>query len=104
MHTKVRRFWRAILLANPYGWREEQCPFTWSEVRRLLRENPPGARAEVVRRCMARPTEWLPPEPHFVRCPLRYQLQLTRIVFWYAHGESVIDRAIEEACGVSPYA
>jgi hypothetical protein len=71
--------------------------FTAAEVRRLLPAPPGDPRAEAVRRCVARPQDWLPPRPDVVRCPPRYHERLTRIVFWYARGETL--PAIERRLG-----
>jgi hypothetical protein len=67
--------------------------FTAGEVRRLLRYPCDDARGHAVRRCVTRSADWLPSEPHFITCPLRYHAQLPRIVFWYMCGEALPDIA-----------
>ncbi len=67
--------------------------FTAGEVRLLLRYPSDDARGQAVRRCVARPQDWLPPRPHAILCPLRYYEQLPRIVFWYMCGDVLADIA-----------
>ena len=71
--------------------------FTAAEVRRLLTNTGRDPRAVAVRRCLARPQDWMPPAPDLIRCPLRYHERLPRIVYWYARGESL--PAIERRFG-----
>ena len=70
-------------------------------------------RGRAVSRCVARSSDWLPDVPDVVNCPFHYQQRLTRIVFWYAQGESIeeigervtafhtswgVERALKIAC------
>jgi hypothetical protein len=113
MRNDRRPQWRALLPVGPHGWLWRRPGFTAAEVRHLLAAEPPGERGQAVRRCVARPQDWLPPAPDIVRCPLRYHPHLTRIVFWYARGESLraislrlggtetswgVEQAFDEAC------
>ena len=104
---------RRLLPVGPRGWLVRTPGFTAREVRRLLREGATSERGRAVSRCVAAAADWLPPTPDVVHCPFHYQQRLTRIVFWYAHGDSVetigrrvsafgttwgVERALQTAC------
>lgn len=78
---------RRLLRLGPQGWPRRRPRFTAREVRQLLREGGASARGQAVSRCLARPTDWLPPAPGGGCDPL-HQRYLTRIVFWYARGDT----------------
>ncbi len=80
---------RRLLPIGRTGWLIRTPGFTAREVRELLREGATSERGRAVSRCVARSSDWLPLVPDVVHCPFHYQQRLTRIVFWYAHGESV---------------
>ena len=82
---------RRLLPIGRTGWLIRTPGFTGREVKRLLREGAHTERGRAVSRCVARSDDWLPQIPDVVRCPFHYQQRLTRIVFWYAQGESVDD-------------
>lgn len=63
--------------------------FTPDEVRSLLRTKSDDARALAVRRCLARPGDWLNPPPDVFTLPWRYQQYLPRVAFWYSRGEAL---------------
>lgn len=105
--------WSKLSPVGRQGWLVRTPGFTAREVRRLLQEGAASERGRAVSRCVARSTDWLPPEADVVRCPHHYQQQLPRIVFWYSQGESVeqigrrvsafgtswgVERALETAC------
>ena len=73
------RAWVARLLGGP--------GFTATEVRALLRAGGDEARAGAVRRCLARPGDWLTPPPDAFTLPWRYQPLMPRVAFCYARGE-----------------
>lgn len=112
MSGNTRLNWRAYLPLGSRGWLWRTPGFTAAEVRQLLRGEPPGERAQAVRRCLARPGDWLP-DPDIAHCPPRYHRQLTRLIFWYAQGVPLavislrlsgeetswgVSRALEAAC------
>lgn len=80
---------RRLLPIGPCGWLIRTPGFTAREVKQLLREGPASERGRAVSRCVAASSDWLPQVPDVVRCPFHYQQRLTRIVFWYAQGESI---------------
>lgn len=80
---------RRLLPIGRSGWLIRTPGFTASEVKQLLRDGAKSERGRAVSRCVARSSDWLPPVPDVVNCPFHYQQRLTRIVFWYAHGESI---------------
>jgi hypothetical protein len=104
---------RRLLPFGPTGWLIRTPGFTAREVQRLLREGAASERGRAVSRCVARSSDWLPATPDVVRCPFHYQQRLTRIVYWYAQGESIeeigrrltafhtswgVERALDVAC------
>lgn len=80
---------RRLLPIGREGWLIRTPGFTVREVQALLREGAATERGRAVSRCVARSSDWLPDIPDVVRCPFHYQQHLTRIIFWYAQGESV---------------
>jgi hypothetical protein len=105
---------RRLLPLGRRGWLIRTPGFTPEEVCQLLREGGRTERGQAVLRCVARPGDWLPPPPAGPRLPPYYHEQLTRIVFWYARGDSPeaicrrlsgfgtpggVRRALETACG-----
>jgi len=80
---------RRLLPVGPCGWLIRTPGFTAREVQRLLREGATSQRGRAVSRCVASSSDWLPLVPDVVKCPFHYQQRLTRIVFWYAQGESI---------------
>jgi hypothetical protein len=113
MHDDRRLDWRTFLPVGMRGWLWRAAGFTAAEVERLLREDPPGPRARAVWSCLARPQDWLP-DPDIARCPVHYHRHLTRILFWFARGDSIqgiclrlggaetnwgVERALAAACG-----
>jgi hypothetical protein len=104
---------RRLLPIGRTGWLIRTPGFTGREVQRLLREGAQSERGRAVSRCVARSDDWLPQTPDVVSCPFHYQQRLTRIVFWYAQGESIeeighrvtafhtswgVERALRVAC------
>lgn len=104
---------RRLLPIGQHGWLIRTIGFSANEVQFLLREGSRSARGRAVSRCVARSDDWLPRIPDVVNCPFHYQQRLTRIVFWYAHGESIeeigvrmtafhtswgVERALHVAC------
>ena len=100
MSDDTRLDWRACLPLGPRGWLWRTSGFSAAEVRRLLGEDPPGPRAQAIRRCVAHASDWFPPED-FVHCPWYYRRHLTRIVFWSTRGlspEAISRRLVEDPC------
>lgn len=102
-----------LLPIGPQGWLIRTAGFSAREVQTLLREGAHTERGRAVSRCVARSDEWMPRIPDVVHCPFHYQQRLTRIVFWYAQGESIeeigvrmtafhttwgVERALQVAC------
>ena len=102
-----------LLPVGRRGWLVRTPGFTAREVRDLLREGATGERGRAVSRCAARADDWLPEEPDLIQCPTHYHDRLTRIVYWYARGDSLeeiaqrvsvfgapwaIERVLETAC------
>jgi hypothetical protein len=79
----------ALLPIGQRGWLLRRPGFTVAEVRSLLRADGAGERAAAVRRCQARPGDWLTPPPTGLECPARYRAHLPQLVFWYSRGESL---------------
>ncbi len=71
--------------------------FTAREVRQLLQDSTDNDRTVAVRRCMARPGDWLPALPEILEYPFRYHQLLPRIVFWYSRGDSVAEISVKLA-------
>lgn len=86
--SSMPRNLRAFLPIGRHGWLLRRPGFTVDEVRALLRADSSGERAAAVRRCQARPGDWLTPPPTGVECPARYHAHLPHLVFRYARGES----------------
>ena len=80
---------RRLLPIGREGWLIRTPGFTAREVKHLLREGSSTERGRAVSRCVARSSDWLPMTPDVVNCPFHYQQRLTRIIFWYAQGESI---------------
>ena len=102
-----------LLPVGRRGWLVRTPGFTAREVRDLLRAGATDERGRAVSRCVARVGDWLPETPDLIRCPVYYRERLTRIVYWYARGDSVetisrrvnwfgtawgVERALETAC------
>jgi hypothetical protein len=85
----ARRDLGALLPIGQRGWLLRRPGFTATEVRALLRAEGAGERAAAVRRCQARPGDWLNPPPTGLECPARYRAHLPQLVFWYSRGESL---------------
>lgn len=96
-----------------HGWLVRTPGFTADEVRALLATGATGPRGKAVGRVLARTTDWLPPEPNVVSCPIFYWQRLPRILWWYTRGETTetiarrlsafgtpwgVERAITTAC------
>src|SRR3954454_12924037 len=79
----------ALLPIGQRGWLLRRPGFTPAEVRSLLRADGSGERAAAVRRCQARPGDWLNPPPTGLECPARYRAHLPQLVFWYSRGGSL---------------
>lgn len=73
--------WMARIFGSP--------GFTATEVQALLQSGGDNARAHAVRRCLARPGDWLNPPPDAFTLPWRYQPHMPRVAFWYARGEEL---------------
>lgn len=86
------------------AWLRGRPGFTAGEVRELLRDEGDEARAQAVRRCLARPGDWLNPPPDIFTLPWRYHRHLPRIAFWYARGETTPAIAARLGSVLSPWA
>lgn len=87
--SPVARNLRTFLPVGRHGWLLRRPGFTIAEVRALLRADTSEERAAAVRRCQARPGDWLTPPPTGIECPARFRALLPQLVFWYSRGDSL---------------